>query len=226
MLAERERPGHSYICYYGVHDFRGMLPFGLKGRFYTKLAFYPKGKTLRQSLLCVLNGKILCDSYWAIYGIKPMQCKCYAPYNYVCFAQYTHGMACMRKGYLICVYGLLTCPICVWESHMHMGAHTAYRQPICIWGKADFYNFLFLKKYCWPGSYPGVDYSIKCSWLSSRIGKRYWWHATKLIDSDTDSISMQWQSQPGISTECLVTTRNVPSGFQMIQKTLSWLAIG
>jgi len=47
--------------------FTSVLPFGLKGGFYTKLAFYPRGKILCQSLLYVLGGKILCD----INGVKP-----------------------------------------------------------------------------------------------------------------------------------------------------------
>jgi len=47
--------------------FRGVLPFGVKRRFYAKLAFYPKGKILRQPLLYVLNGKILRN----LYSIKP-----------------------------------------------------------------------------------------------------------------------------------------------------------
>jgi len=49
--------------------FRGALRFGLKGRFYAKLAFYRKGKILCQSLLYVLNGKILRDRI--LHGVKP-----------------------------------------------------------------------------------------------------------------------------------------------------------
>ena len=46
---------------------RGTLPFGLKGRFYANIAFYPKGKILCQSFLYVLNGKILHRTN----GVKP-----------------------------------------------------------------------------------------------------------------------------------------------------------
>ena len=51
--------------------------------------------------------------------------ECYALYMY--FAPYVYGMACTRTGYPI--HGLLTCPIRIWESHTHIGAHTAYGQP-------------------------------------------------------------------------------------------------
>ena len=39
--------------------FRGILPLGLKGRFYAILVFRSKGKILRDSCLYVLNGNIL-----------------------------------------------------------------------------------------------------------------------------------------------------------------------
>ena len=50
----------------GVFKGQHTLPFGLKGRFYANVAFYPKGKILCQSFLYVLNGKILCH----INGVK------------------------------------------------------------------------------------------------------------------------------------------------------------
>ena len=55
--------------------------------------------------------------------------------NLCYFAQYAHGMACMRKEY----------PICVWALHLphtHMGAHAngvhvqATHMRIAIWDKA------------------------------------------------------------------------------------------
>ena len=48
---------------------------------------------------------------------------CYAPYAH--FAPYTYGMACMCMD-IPYSYGLLACSMRVWESHMHIGAHTAY----------------------------------------------------------------------------------------------------
>ena len=44
----------------------------------------------------------------------------------------------------------------------------------------------------------------------------------KLIDSDTDSIPMQRQSQTGINTECLAATRGVPKG-DSENPFLAWL---
>jgi len=46
---------------------RGTLPLGLKGRFYTKLVFVPKGNILHPCCLCLLNGNILCQTS----GVKP-----------------------------------------------------------------------------------------------------------------------------------------------------------